>query len=98
VRDTLDVEAELACKSGAYRGKVVDMSMSSISAEIGVNLPPQGCMVRLSYDNTVVNAKGRIVRSTDGVVVVELEDSDPEMTDFIGRVYADVFLLNQRGG
>jgi len=52
----------------------------------------------LQRKGCVVNAKGRIVRSTDGVVVVEFEDSDPEMTDFIGRVYADVFLLNQRGG
>ncbi len=98
VEGILDVEAELACRTGHYTGRVVDLSMASLSIDTGVDLSPQNCSVQLSYRDTQAQLKGRVVRSFNGTVVVELENSDSEMTDILGKIYADIFLINQRSG
>jgi len=98
VKGTLSIKADIVCAAGEYRGEVVDMSMSSIGVETDVNLPPQECEVHLSYGDTRVHIKGRIVRSSGGLVVVEFSESDAEITDLLAKVYTDLFLINQREG
>ncbi len=98
VKGVLDIKADIVCSSGEYRGDVVDLSMTSVGVDVGADIPPQKCDVHLSYGDTRVHLKGRVIRSSDGFVVVEFGDSDAEMTDLLSRVYTDLFLINQREG
>jgi len=98
VEDVLEVKAELACRTGHYTGRVIDLSMTSISVNTGVDLAPQNCSIQLSYRDTRVQFRGRVIRSFNGTVVVELGNDNPEMTDILGKIYTDIFLINQRSG
>lgn len=97
VKGILDITVKLSCEEGEIAGEVVDLSMASLGVETGRDLREQECDVELSYRGHRIRVRGKVVRSSEGVVILEFINGNSEVTNFLSRVYSDLFLKTQRG-
>lgn len=96
VEGFLEIEASLSCGGKAYTGKVVDLSLSSVSVRTELIPTSEECELSVKYRNTFLKLKGRVVRREEGVAVLEILNGNNEMAELLQRIYADLFLKAQR--
>lgn len=96
VEGFLDVEASLTCGGRVYTGRVVDLSLSSVSVRTEMTPPLEECELSIKYRNTFLRSRGRVVRREEGVTVLEIVNGNNGMTELLQRIYADLFLKAQR--
>jgi len=96
VESLFEIKAQLLCGSERLEGKVLDLSMTSLRIQIHKDISVKKCEVVLIYGNKKIRRFGKIIRSEKGAIIVELLESDGELTDILGKIYKDLFLINQR--
>ncbi len=96
VKGILDISAKVHCGNAQVEGKVVDISMASMSLEANESIEEQECEVELTYRGRKTKVKGKVVRSDGNSIVIEFLEGNHEITNFLSRIYSDVLLKTQR--
>jgi len=96
VEGILEIEAQVECGERALRGKVVDISLLSLSVRLGQE-PPEGlCRITVVYEGLKTTFSAKKLRYSDGIGVFEVKESNGEMVGFLRKVYSGIFLKVQR--
>jgi len=96
VAEMLEVQGTVACKGVEFSGRVIDLSLTSVSIRTGSEPPLEECELTLKYRSKMVRLKGRVVRKEDGVTVLEIVNGNNAMVEFLQKIYSDLFLKAQR--
>ena len=96
VENLLEIEATVTCGDKKYSGKLVDLSLSSISFRTGEILPTGECELSIRYRGMNVRLRGKVVRSQEDLTVLEVLSGNNDMVELLQKVYSDLFLKSQR--
>jgi len=96
VEDLLEVQGTVTCRGVEFSGRVIDLSLTSVSIRTGSEPPLEECELTLKYRSKMVRLKGRVVRKEDGVTVLEIVNGNNAMVEFLQKIYSDLFLKAQR--
>ncbi|NPA41219.1 MAG: PilZ domain-containing protein [Aquificae bacterium] len=97
VGDFLDITATVECEGEALEGKVSDISLTSLAVETGRKKEPSECEVVINYKNRKFHFVGRVIRSSENKVVLEIDENNTEFINLVSKVYSELFLKTQRG-
>ncbi len=96
VEGLINVKANVRCGQKEAEGKVIDMSMSSVSVRVTVSPSSEVCLLDLYYGGRRAGIKGKLIRSSDNVAVFEVIEGNGELTELLSKIYTDLFLNTQR--
>ncbi len=90
----MDIKAEIECGDRSFKGRVLDLSMTSIAVSLQNTLEGVMCQLTLVYKGRKFKLSARALKSYNHKVVFTIEGG--EFTSFVSRVYSDLLLSLQR--
>ncbi len=96
VEDLLDIEAQVDCGGRKLRGKVIDISLVSLSVRLDEEPQENNCRVTIMYEGLKTSFRASLTRFSDGFAVFEVREGNGEMVGFLRKVYSGIFLKVQR--
>ena len=96
VEHLLDIEARVECGGRILRGKVVDISLMSLSVRLSEKPTRNECTVVVIFEGLKTSLRTRLLRFSEEIAVFEVVEGNGDMVGFLRKVYSGIFLKVQR--